>query len=101
MSPHVAGLKNEMNETFFSALMSAAVEKNKETWRLFAIEAGIDESNVGDYMGVILTDHIRGDCSPPRALCYTQRTSPDTPEGATERQTTPRMSGGTPPPVAT
>ena len=31
-----------------------------------------------------LTDHIPGDCSPPRALCYAQRTSLDTPEGATE-----------------
>eukprot|EP01043_Picozoa_sp_COSAG02_P003898 COSAG02_NODE_98_length_37150_cov_39.614207_27_plen_154_part_00 len=51
--------------------------------------------------GVILTDHIPGDCSPPRALRYTQRTSLDTPEGATERHTTLRMSGGTPPPVAT
>ena len=33
--------------------MTAAVNKNEETWRLFAIEAGIDEKNVGDYMGVV------------------------------------------------
>jgi hypothetical protein len=53
--------------------------------------------------GVILTDHIPGDRSPPRALCYTQRTSLDTPEGATEHQTplgsrgaSPALSGVTP-----
>ena len=45
-----AALKNQMDDTYFSALMTAAVERNKDTWRLFAIEAGIDEKNVDDYI---------------------------------------------------
>ena len=45
-----AALKNQMNETFFSALMTAAVNKNRETWRLFAIEAGIDEKDADAYI---------------------------------------------------
>lgn len=45
-----AALKMQMDEANFAALMIAAVEKNKNTWRLFAIEAGIDESNVEDYI---------------------------------------------------
>lgn len=45
-----AGLKTKMDEKFYALHMMAAVEKNKETWRLFALEAKIDESNVEDYI---------------------------------------------------
>ena len=45
-----ADLKNKMDEQFFAAITVAAVNANKETWRLFAIEAGIDESNVDDFV---------------------------------------------------
>ena len=45
-----ADLKNQMDVTFFTAITAAAVNANRETWRLFAIEAGIDESNVDDYV---------------------------------------------------